>query len=513
MEATKMVGDQTRTRNAGCRFADPPWNDQSPEWLALGEQLGADHLAKLIDSAMEQLDLTSLYESYSNVGSQAHRPDLVLRIVCYELQQGRCKPSQWFADCRDNIAVHWLGRGIQPSRTSLYEFRDRVGPAFDGLNEQVLQQAVTLDLTQVERGALDGTAIAANASRRHLTDLPHLEQRVEQVETIVKRDEQNESPEEVPAWMAKTPQTRIVQLTRFQKARQELRRLHEENDQQIPSRRKTKIVINTADSEAAIGLDKEHVFRPLYTVQTVRDVDSQFILGYEVFAQATDTDTLTTMMNRVTSLTGRHLDILLVDCGYVTGYDLAVSEELRVNLYGPWKENDYTPAKDNPLFTKDQFTWLPESDTYRCPAGQTLKRIGTETRPRSNGRSELSIRYACPVECCQACSLRAKCTTSQKAGRSLRRSEYDDLINAHRAKMATDEAKQLYRLRGRSIEIVFADFKEHRNLRRFSGRGLQRARGEVAGLVLCHNLLLLHKSRKAREHAATQAAEPGKLAA
>jgi len=125
----------------------------------------------------------------------------------------------------------------------------------------------------------------------------------------------------------------------------------------------------------------------------------------------------------------------------------------------------------------------------------------------------LLIRYACPVECCQACSLRAQCTTSQKAGRSLRRSEHEHLIEAHRANMATDEAKQLYRLRGQSIEIVFADFKEHRNLRRFSGRGLQRARGEVASLVLCHNLLLLQRSRQARENTAAQATEPWQMAA
>ncbi len=503
-----MVGDHTRTRNAGCRFADPLWDDQSPEWLALGEQLGVDHPVKLIDLAVGQLDLTPLYETYSDVGSQAHRPDLVLRILCYEVQQGRCKPSQWCV-----------------SRTSWYEFRDRAGPVFDELIQQTLQQAITLGMTQVQRAALDGTAIAAHASRRRLTDLPHLEQRMEQVETIVALDERNESPSQVPAWMAKTPQTRVGQLTRFQKARQQLQRLQEENDQQIPSRRKKKIVINTADPEAALGLDKEHVFRPLYTVQTVRDLDSSFILGYDVFAQATDADTLQPMMGRVTHLTGRRLEAVLVDCGYVTGWavlvdcgyvtgcDLAVSEELQICLYGPWKENDYSPAKDHSQFSKDQFTWLPESDTYRCPADQILTRIGTETRLRSGGRSEVSIRYAGPVECCQACSLRAQCTTSQKAGRSLRRSEYEDLIDAHRARMATDEAKQLYRLRGRSIEIVFADFKEHRNLRRFSGRGLQRARGEVAGLVLCHNLLLLLKSRQARENAARQAAEPGKLAA
>ena len=338
----------------------------------MGEHLGADHPVRVIDSAVSQLDLTSLYESYSDVGSQAHRPDLLVRIICYEVQRGRCKPTQWWADCRDHIAVRWLGRGIQLYELHGMSFGDCFGTVLDELNQHVLGQAIALEMTQVTRAALDGTAVAADASRRRLTDMSHLEQRVEQVEVVVQLDEQSESPAEIPAWMAKTPQTRVGQLSRFQKARQQLQRLHKENDQQIPSRRKKKIVINTADPEAALGLDKEHVFRPMYTVQTVRDLDSQFILGYDVFAQATDTDTLKPMMARVNYLTGRRLDASLVDCGYVTGHDLAVSEELQICLYGPWKENDYSPAKDNTQFSKDQFTRLPESDTYRCPADQIL---------------------------------------------------------------------------------------------------------------------------------------------
>ncbi|MHB8954769.1 MAG: transposase, partial [Pirellulaceae bacterium] len=147
--------------------------------------------------------------------------------------------------------MRWLGRGIQPSRTSWYEFRDRFETVLDELNQQVLGQAIASEMTQVTRAALDGTAIAANASRRRLTDMSHLEQRIEQLEAIVKQDERHESPAEIPAWMATTPSTRVGQLARFQKARQRLRRLHEENDQQIPSRRKKKIVINTADPEAA----------------------------------------------------------------------------------------------------------------------------------------------------------------------------------------------------------------------------------------------------------------------
>jgi hypothetical protein len=75
------------------------------------------------------------------------------------------------------------------------------------------------------------------------------------------------------------------------------------------------------------------------------------------------------------------------------------------------------------------------------------------------------------------------------------------LIEAHRAKMETPEAKAIYRKRSRTVELRFADTKEHRGLRRFSGRGLERVRIEVGLCVLVHNLLAVRaiSQRKAAE--------------
>ena len=67
--------------------------------------------------------------------------------------------------------------------------------------------------------------------------------------------------------------------------------------------------------------------------------------------------------------------------------------------------------------------------------------------------------------------------------------------------MATTEAKAVYRLRGQTIEIVFADVKEHRGLRRFSGHGLERVRTEFALEVLLHNLLVRHRLLSQRRDA------------
>jgi hypothetical protein len=57
------------------------------------------------------------------------------------------------------------------------------------------------------------------------------------------------------------------------------------------------------------------------------------------------------------------------------------------------------------------------------------------------------------------------------------------------------------RLRGQTIELVFADVKEHRGLRRFSGHGLARVRTEFALEVLVHNLLVVHRSLRQRSGA------------
>jgi hypothetical protein len=59
------------------------------------------------------------------------------------------------------------------------------------------------------------------------------------------------------------------------------------------------------------------------------------------------------------------------------------------------------------------------------------------------------------------------------------------------ARLPTPEAKQLHKLRRQTIELRYADLKEHRPFRRFSGYGLFQARAETAASVLAYNLLLL----------------------
>ncbi len=109
-----------------------------------------------------------------------------------------------------------------------------------------------------------------------------------------------------------------------------------------------------------------------------------------------------------------------------------------------------------------------------------MKLKGVQNRPRSQQRAEAAT--------CAACPQKARCCPQSRSGRHLSRSEHEERIEAHRQKMATAEAKELYKKRQQTVEPRFGDAKQLRGFRRVPGRGLERAKGQTGLTVLAHNL-------------------------
>lgn len=116
------------------------------------------------------------------------------------------------------------------------------------------------------------------------------------------------------------------------------------------------------------------------------------------------------------------------------------------------------------------------------------------TRPLSptNNRQLRTEVFRCATETCAACPVRPPCSPRSKTGRTITRTEHEELVEALRARMETPAGKALYKLRGQTIEQPFADAKEHRGLRRFCRRGLNLAQAQTGAWVLGRNLLALH---------------------
>ncbi len=273
------------------RFATPPWTTESEEWQAIDRHLPADHLARRIAQAVERLDLGPLWDSYLGVGKRALPPDLLLKVVLYEMHSKRPSPAQWTKDVRESEPVRWLLFGLEPSRARLYDFRERLTPFWDDWNAQVLQQALTAEMTPAARMSLDSSSVAANASRRRLLNEERLQKRQRVIDEHLCGAQGGEALAEKPGWLATTKAGLHEQKQRYAHAAEVLRQRQEANAQRRSSKRQPadKVLVSPADPEAALARDKEGVFRPLYTVQLLRDLESPLIFAYDVLRRTTTT--------------------------------------------------------------------------------------------------------------------------------------------------------------------------------------------------------------------------------
>jgi transposase len=490
------------------RFAPTPWTTSSQSWQALEDRLPLGHLARQVDEAVDMLDLDALFASYMGVGKLALRPELLLKLVLYEMQSKRPSPAQWARDVRESEPVRWLLQGLEPSRSRLYDFRDRIAPFLPQWNAQVLQLAVDEQITSAKRVALDSTTVAANASRRKVLNEERLQKRRGIIEEALQCVACGKAIPNKPGWLANTEIGLREQQRRYQRAAEVMRQRQATNARRIAGKRRPaeKILVSSSDPDAILARDKLNVFRPLYTVQLLRDIDTSLILAYDVVLKNNENGVLEPMIERMIN----HVEVkpveLFVDSGYVSLHDLEFCAAAGITLYGPYQENDYSKktkkkaqSNQHALLPKSSFLWLPQEQAYQCPEGHLLR----FTKAQMQRRTDYSVKvffYRCDPTHCQICPRRTDCTTAPDKGRSIGRMENEDLLDALRQRMDRDDVKLLYKLRSQTVELNFADLKEHRGLRRFHSRGLSRVTTEVAALVLIHNLLSIdirHRAARA----------------
>lgn len=118
------------------------------------------------------------------------------------------------------------------------------------------------------------------------------------------------------------------------------------------------------------------------------------------------------------------------------------------------------------IWGRERFRWLPEEDTFLCPAGQRLRR-------NSNMIPTRRVRYQPPKGSCVACPYRASCAPSGRE-RSVHRSWGQELVEAALARTASPLGKERLVERKVRIEGVFALAKELHGLRRTRFKGRRR---------------------------------------
>ena len=232
------------------------------------QQIESDSLVRQISDLIDQdlFQLADVCDLYSGRGSAAVDPQLLLKLAVFEHCRGRTKPIEWYRDLSTNIEAQWLTFGMTVSKTTLYSFRDRVEPLLHQWNDQLVHYAVEQELIAGRRASLDGTAVAANASRRKLVNMRQIDRRLSLLEQALAESTQvllvwtvtTLDASLVPGWMAPTEAGKRSQHQRYLKVKQRLALMLEENsrrrkDKRKPVRRKavaTHVQQQAADEDA-----------------------------------------------------------------------------------------------------------------------------------------------------------------------------------------------------------------------------------------------------------------------
>lgn len=129
------------------------------DWLPEG------HLARFVVEIVEQLDLSSLKESYAGRGSRAYHPGMLLSLLFYGYATGVFSSRQLERSTYDSVAFRFIAANEHPDHDTIATFRRRFLPQLSTLFVQILQIAHQLNVLKLGSVSLDGSKVKANASR------------------------------------------------------------------------------------------------------------------------------------------------------------------------------------------------------------------------------------------------------------------------------------------------------------------------------------------------------------
>jgi len=131
----------------------------------LREWVPADHLVHFILAAVEQLPWPHFQVNHRGTGSAQYPPAMMLALLIYGSATGRFGSRTIEAGTDSDVAVRFLCANEPPEHASSCAFRTANQPAFHAAFTPGLPLAHQRRLTRVGSVSVDGTKLAANASK------------------------------------------------------------------------------------------------------------------------------------------------------------------------------------------------------------------------------------------------------------------------------------------------------------------------------------------------------------
>jgi transposase len=374
----------------------------------------------------------------AETGRPGYDPRDLLKLYLYGYLQQIRSSRRLESECRRNIELMWLLGRLTPDHKTIAEFRRLHRDGVTAAGAELVRLAHSVGLVKGEWIAIDGSKFHTVSSARSVRERVTLERYLEELEQTDQQDEVVIDPSAVASALEKLRQ-------------------HPE-------------------PEAGL-MHTSHGLIPAYNVQAAVDAEHALIVAQQVTVQAGDNCSLQPMAEAAQAAIGGATQPINVvaDAGYSNGEQAEACEAKGILPHVP-ASRGVNNHGDGTLFDRTEFTYQPKSDTFLCPAGQTLVR-------KQLSRKDRAVVYAGQSDVCGSCALKSRCTTGSR--RLVSRHLHEEALQRMQQR-ATREAMQLRRS---VVEHPFANLKYRIfGHPRFLLRGLRGAQTEISLGVAAYNL-------------------------
>jgi transposase len=498
------------------------------------ELIPAEHLVRVMNDAVEKLDLSVLLAQYRGGGTSSYHPKMMLKVLVYGYAEKVYSSRRIAKALRENIHFMWLSGGNQPDFRTINDFRgSRMKAVIEEVFTAVLEYLIEGGYVKLEHYFLDGTKIEADANKHKVVWAKRREnyhKRVqEQIKELLKQieqaneAEQGEYGDEDLEELGGNSQGEI----NSERLKQKIDELNEKLRNQAQKKKETQAVrkaLKKLERDCLVRLEKYEQQaeilagrstyartdpdascmrmkedrgaekpwpKPAYNVQI--GTEGQFVVGFSVHGRAGDTTCLIPHLEGLRTHLG-HLPMAVVaDAGYGSEENYAYLEQhglgnfVKYNTFYQDTHHYQRPAVIRKhQFRAENFGYDPEQDEFICPAQKPLHFQYTARHTTDNNYQSTRRYYECYD--CSDCPLKPQCTHA-KGNRKIRISfRLLEYRRQARENLSSPEGQRLRAARSVEPETVYGHVKHNMDFRRFHLRGHEKVKTEWGLVSIAHNM-------------------------
>jgi transposase len=453
------------------------------------DYVGPDNAVRAIDGFVGALDLAKLGFKHADHGAGAGQPPYdpsdLLKLYLYGYINRIRSSRRLEREAVRNLELIWLLKTLQPGYRTIAKFRKENWAALKAANRSFVLLLRELDLIGGSLVALDGALFHGNASKGSIFTKGKLAKQIaeldQEIEAYGKSLDANDTEEARQQSLDLQDGSKGDGIDVGEKMKELMARRERAQADLKELETGDKGQVSTTDSDARL-LSKGDQTIAGYNVQSVVDDKHMLIVESEVVNRS-DAGHLHAMAKAAKETLGVETLQVLADTGYYNSEDLKACEDDGIEAYVPLHHGNGKIEKQG-RFSRTDFGYDAGADVYRCPAGELLR---PTKKPWTNTSGRVEIRYLSSKTTCDACPLRARCLTPDAKTRSVSRWEHEDVLDRHRARMASEGTSQLMRRRSAIVEHPFGTLKCRAGYQHFLVRGFDKVRGEWSLMALCYN--------------------------